>query len=953
MGVWALAFGCSVGWGAFVMPGTTFLPAAGPLGTALGIIIGAFVMFLIGANYHYMMNRHPDSGGTYSYAKSEFGHDHGFLSAWFLVLTYISIIWANATALSLIARNLLGDTFQFGFHYSIAGYDVYLGELLLPIAALVIFGFVCARFKRLAAKLQIVFALILVAGICVTLGFVIAKHQGGAASFSPSFAPGKSPLSQVIAIVALAPWAFIGFESVSHSAGEFKFSLKKSFLIMSIALTVGAIAYISLAEIAVSMLPAGYADWTEYLAAVNSGEGLPGLEGIPTFFAAEAAMGNIGSTVLGATLLGGVLTGLIGNMIAASRLIFAMSEDKLLPSWFGRIGKAGTPKNAILFITAVSLIIPFFGRTAIGWIVDVTTIGATIAYGYTSASAFKRAKTEGRKLIMATGVIGFVMSVAFSIYLLIPNYLSASPLATESYLILAAWSILGVLFFRYLFSKDRDRRLGKSTIVWVALFFLIFFITLMWVHQSTNSSMERFAENVGEFHRETAISAGLRDDAPHVVATEEYINEQLDSMDGTLTRDSLIQMGLIVVTLVSMFSIYSIMQKRQREADVDKIKAEQNSRAKSSFISNMSHDIRTPMNAITGYAALAEAEPDVPPKVLDYLKKIDSSSHHLLALINDILDMSRIESGKMELDLTDADIAKTVSEACEMFDTQMQVKRIDFTVDVDEITDRWVRCDANRLNRVLLNLVSNAYKFTQEHGSVSVVLRQTRSDGDALEYELRVKDTGIGMSKEFAEHVFEAFERERSKTVDGIQGTGLGMAITKNFVDLMGGTIEVKTERGVGTEFIITLPLERGTETAAAEETGPVDFSGIKLLIAEDNPINLEIAKLILTKAGFEVDSAEDGAQAVEKVRLSEPGRYDMVLMDINMPNMNGLDAARAIRALEDKELAAVPIVAMTASAFAEDVQAAHDAGMNAHIAKPISLPKMMATLKEVLAAKQ
>ena len=436
LGVWALAFGCSVGWGAFIMPGTTFLPNAGPLGTAIGIVIGAAIMYIIGANYHYMMNRYPDSGGTFSYAKAEFGHDHAFLSAWFLVLTYVSILWANATALALIARNLLGDALQFGFHYTLAGYDVYMGELLLSASALIVFGFICARWKRLAGWLQIVFALILITGILVTFGFTLANLKGGLSAFKPAFAPGKGPFAQVIAIVALAPWAFIGFESVSHSASEFKFSPRRSFLIIAIAVTTGAIAYLTLAEIAAAALPDGFANWTEYIAAVNNGE-LSGLEGIPTFFAAENVMGEIGSTVLGATLLGGVLTGLIGNMIASSRLLYSMSESEMLPSWFGKLSKSGAPKNAILFITAVSLIIPFFGRTAIGWIVDVTTIGATIAYGYTSATAFKRAKKEGRKLIMATGIVGLVMSAAFSVYLLIPNYLSAAPLATESYLILA------------------------------------------------------------------------------------------------------------------------------------------------------------------------------------------------------------------------------------------------------------------------------------------------------------------------------------------------------------------------------------------------------------------------------------------------------------------------------------------------------------------------------------
>lgn len=948
MGVWALAFGCSVGWGAFVMPGTTFLPIAGPLGTALGIIIGAAVMFIIGANYHYMMNRYPDAGGTYSYAKKAFGYDHGFLSAWFLVLTYISIIWANASALTLIAKHLFGNAFRFGFHYMIFGYDVYLGEVLLSAAALVVFGFICAKWKRLSAWLQIAFALILIVGIIVCFGFVMAKHEGGLAAFSPSFVPGKGPVSQIIAIVALAPWAFIGFESVSHSAGEFKFSHKKSFLIMACAITAGAIAYIALAEIAAATVPDGFANWTEYIAALDS---LEGVKGLPTFFAVENALGSVGIVVLGMTVLGGILTGLIGNMIASSRLIYSMAHDDLLPPWFGRLSENGSPKNAILFITLVSLVIPFFGRTAIGWIVDVTTIGATIAYGYASLAAFKSAKTNGKKLIMVTGIIGVVMAAAFSFYLLVPNFLTASPLATESYLILAVWSILGVLFFRYIFNKDKKRRLGKSTIVWIALLFLVFFISLLWMTQSTNTSVDKFADNINSYHRETSMEAGMNPDDVHITETEEYINDQVGEMDSTLTRDTLIQMGLIIVTLVAMFSIYSVMQKRELDATSEKIEAEQRSKAKSSFLSNMSHDIRTPMNAITGYTALAQAEPDVPEQVRDYLEKIDSSSKHLLALINDILDMGRIENSRMELDLSDNDITEIVRNTCELFATQMNIKRINYTVDVSGVTDKWARCDGNRISRILLNLVSNAFKFTQERGSVSVTLKQTADDGDKASYELRVKDDGIGMSEEFAEHVFEAFERERSSTVDEIQGTGLGMAITKSFVDLMGGSITVNSKRGEGTEFVIDLTFEKGTPPSDEKKEAFADFTGVKLLIAEDNPINLEIAKLMLSKSGFIVDSAEDGKEALEKVSASAPGDYDAVIMDINMPNMNGLDATRAIRALDNAGLANIPVIAMTASALSEDVQAAFDAGMNAHISKPIDLKKMMATLAEVLSA--
>ena len=421
-------------------------------------------------------------------------------------------------------------------------------------------------------------------------------------------------------------------------------------------------------------------------------------------------------------------------------------------------------------------------------------------------------------------------------------------------------------------------------------------------------------------------------------------------------------------------------QKEQlKHQQVDLLKAieraEQSSKAKTTFLFNMSHDIRTPMNAIIGYVELANrlsdtcktctrdrCPYDIPLKLRDFLQKIGASSQHLLALINDVLEMSRIESGKLELELTDTDIIQTINEVRDMFSSQMSSKKIEFVVDTSAVTDRNVICDKNRFNRVLLNLLSNAYKFTPEGGRISLTLLQVDeaweySGSRYANYKLRVKDSGIGMTPEFAAKVFEAFERERTSTVSKIQGTGLGMAITKNIIDLMGGTIRVETAPNQGTEFIIDVQLELSNAISEAEQeasdeneaAAEVDFTEKKLLLVDDIEVNREIAKMMLEMAGFEVDTAENGQEAVEKVAASTPGEYQVVLMDIQMPVMNGYDAARAIRKLDNPELAKIPIIAMTANAFAEDVKNALDAGMNAHIAKPIDVNKMMETLREQL----
>ena len=363
LAVWALSFGCAVGWGAFVMPGGTFLPAAGPLGTVIGIVLGAVVMMIIGVNYHYLMNKYPDAGGTLTYAIKSFGYDHGFLSSWFLILVYVAIMWANASALSLISRYLFGSMFQFGFHYQVLGYDVYLGEILLSMAAILVCGAVCIFGKRLAVWLQIVLALALFFGIVICFAGVAKSVGVQAVSVTPYFSPLEpSKLKQVFTIFALSPWAFVGFESISNSAQGFRFSVKKSIWIMLAAVVCGAIAYCFLTQIAVMRIPEQYPYWDNYVAALP---GLSGFEGLPTFHSVSASLGKAGTIILGIATLSGVITGLIGNYIAGSRLLYTMDGNNMMPRKFASLTKDGSPKFALGFLMAISLFIPFLGRTVL------------------------------------------------------------------------------------------------------------------------------------------------------------------------------------------------------------------------------------------------------------------------------------------------------------------------------------------------------------------------------------------------------------------------------------------------------------------------------------------------------------------------------------------------------------------------------------------------------------
>lgn len=388
------------------------------------------------------------------------------------------------------------------------------------------------------------------------------------------------------------------------------------------------------------------------------------------------------------------------------------------------------------------------------------------------------------------------------------------------------------------------------------------------------------------------------------------------------------------------------------------LQANKANRAKSVFLSNMSHDIRTPMNAIVGFTNLAINHIEHKEEIEEYLHKIQTSGNHLLNLINDVLDMSRIESGKIHLVEKPYSLSDVLHGLENILQADMNEKQLTFQMDILNLENDEVYCDKLRLNQVFLNLLSNAVKYTEAGGMISLkVTEKSGAPDGCANYEFYIKDTGIGMSKEFISHIFEPFERERNSTISRIQGTGLGMAITKNIIDMMNGTIDVKSEQGVGTEVTVsfTFRLNDGKKIDTGEtKEKPIsleknNFSTGRILLVEDIEMNQEIAVAILTEAGYCTDVAENGQIAVDMIKDSEPGYYQLVLMDIQMPVMNGYEATRMIRKLEDKELASIPILAMSANAFEEDKQEALKCGMNGHIAKPIDVKKLFETLSEIL----
>lgn len=635
--LWALAFGCCIGWGSFIMPGTTFLPTAGTAGTALAIFFGALVMILIAYNHHFVMQRNSGAGGVFTFTKEIFGLDHAFFCAWFLWIAYVSLLWANATAVTLMGRNLFGELLQFGFHYTFAGYDVFGGEVAVMLFLLWLFGILFVRASPLAKLLEKISAVVLFFGVvfCFVSAASVATE-----SLTFYFVESVPRLEQIFTIFALIPWAFIGFETISLYTNEFTANAKKSFTIMVAAIICAAIVYMLMTILATLNFPEQFQTSATYLHNLKT---LPDIEGVPTFFVVSKTFGGYGLLILGVVISAALVTSLIGYYRAVSTLTVAFAKEKILPAMF--ISR----RNALIFVFITSIAVPFFGRTVVNWLTDVTTIGATIAYGYTSACAYRLACDENNRRAKFTGLIGIICSILFSFFLLIPNLWSIAALEQESYFILAIWGLLGFAYFNFLFKRE-EKIFGTSSTVWLLMFFLVFFSALMWMRERIHDELAIFIEEVYKLE-----------------------------MREVLLENTMILLIFTLAGLGFLFTIYRRIQRKEMNALAEQKRcAEESSKAKSTFLSNMSHDIRTPMNAIIGYTTLAKRDDTTFAQLKSFMDKIDISGKHLLDLINDILEMSRIESGRMELELAEVDLKKSSTTCRQCFKRKWRLRALIF-----------------------------------------------------------------------------------------------------------------------------------------------------------------------------------------------------------------------------------------------------------------------------------
>lgn len=557
-GAWAVTLGTSIGWGSLVVTSNTYLLQAGPFGSAIGTILGAIIMLVIGRNYHYMINCYPDAGGAYAYSKHAFSYDHGFITGWFLALTYLAVFWANASSLPLFARYFLGDIFRFGFHYTVFGYEVYFGEALLSIVAIILTALLLSRSRILTSKLMIVMALVFTAGITICFAAAIFRLGGSGRGFDPAFIPDKSILSQVIRIACISPWAFIGFENISHASEEYTFPHRKAFRILAITVITTTLLYIFVTMLSATAYPPGYASWLEY---IQDRDNLSGINGLPAFYAAYYYMGRTGIIILMLSLLALIISSLIGNTLALSRLFYAFAKDDVLPQRFAKINDRNIPQNAVILIACISLFIPFIGRTAIGWIVDVTTLGATIIYGFVSAAAMKTARDRGDSIEKVTGLIGLVIMVGFGAMVLLPTLFTDEKMATESYILFTAWAIFGFIVFRWILQRDANRRFGKSIVVWIALLSLVLFSALVWMSQATLVSTTDALQNMQQYY------IGSETSPEKIQETADLMNSQLAALRAHNARILVTVIVMFIIGLAAMLNNYSLMMKKARETE--------------------------------------------------------------------------------------------------------------------------------------------------------------------------------------------------------------------------------------------------------------------------------------------------------------------------------------------------------------------------------------------------
>ena len=638
LSVKAFAIGTSVGWGLLIVTSNTYLKQAGPLGSVIGLLIGMVVMLLVCRNYHYVANQYPDGIGIISYTKNIFGYDRAFLVSWFAFLLHIAMFWANATAVPLFVRYIFGDLFCFGQMYTFFGYDVYLGEILLTIAVIWLTALLMINSKRLTATVMVVLVALFLIGITVCFITAIVRYSSGNEGINPLFVPGKMPSAQVMRITFISPWAFIGFESVTFSAKEFNFKKSKLHRILVTSVIITTALYIFVTLLSVTAYPDRYGNWLEY---INDLDNLSGIEAMPVFYAANHYLGMTGLVFLFVSLFALVVTSLISNMWALSRLMYAAGQNSILSEKFARLNQKEIPARAIIAVAVISSFIPLIGRSAIGWIVDVTTIIATFLYGFISAAAMKRAKLNKDKREFVTGLIVLVIMAIFGAAIFTPG-LSSDSLAPETYLLFILWSIFGMIFFHRVIAKDRAQHFGKAIIVWVVLISLIVFLGIVWMSKIENSATQEIITALKDYHAGNA--------SPEILAMSEdaYIAQLNRQLDTTTLISRLAVLVLFAISVGGFIVNYRFMKKHGTELENEvAAKAEHIIKMQNDLVIGMATMVESRDNSTGGHIRRTS---DLVRLLVEEMKKDESLSFSDTYYDNVIKAAAMHDLGKIAVD---------------------------------------------------------------------------------------------------------------------------------------------------------------------------------------------------------------------------------------------------------------------------------------------------------------
>ena len=560
-GAWSLSVGTAIGWGSFLFTTTLYLQKAGPAGSAIGMLIGMIVMLIICRNYHFLMNAFPTAGGVYTYVKEVLGFDKAFLSFWFVTLAYLAMLWANATSVPLFINAFFGSALQFGYLYTIFGYKIYAGEVLITMALIVFTGLLCMKREKLAVRLMVVFVLLFTVSITVCMAVAFLNRDPAVFNMKPAFIPGENILPQIVAVSLMTPWAFIGFENISHSTREFSFDRKHSFKILAASVVTTTLLYIFVLLISISAVPPQFANWLEYLKYLGSHGS--GVSVLPPFQAAQHYLGGFGFAMMAASLFSLIMTSLIGNFVALSRLLYQVAQDDVIPDRFAVLNRRRNPARAVFLVMILSVGVPLLGRTAIGWIVDVLIISAVVVYILVSSAAFKLASKQGRELEKATGFFGMFLMAGLAATQIFLECTGHDTLEPETYFLVAVWAVFGFLFLRNVLHRDYARNFGRSVGAWIVLMGLIAFVALSWMRHVNQSYSDRLMDEIASYYRGGASAEDYK------LSGEAYLKKLREAGESERIRNNALVLAMILISLGMFFSNYSIVRRREQEIETE------------------------------------------------------------------------------------------------------------------------------------------------------------------------------------------------------------------------------------------------------------------------------------------------------------------------------------------------------------------------------------------------